>query len=404
MTLYLVNHFSTLGLIALIVGGTTVVAIIASAVIHKMLPNLADSGFEEQTGILRADVFALLYTIILALVITDLSGNFSAASSIVSSEATALAGLTRAVDSFPDSAREPIRDSIGEYAHAVVEDEWPMLRRGEPSPRVFAALEGLYTSVRSFEPQTSVEQAFYTSAVDDLRTITLNRRQRVQQSQDSLSPLLRILLVAGGVVFIILAYPASVRRLYTRMIIVGGAAAFVSFAYLLTIVLDYPYSGDISVDTAPYKKGALARYWTNESPPRPLVPGTFERLSPQNLIGVWNSDSSYGEAVFRQVGDEFRGTYRSDKGTVVGTLSPDGVFHGWWCQEESRNPPKDAGEVEWRLLKTQQAQPTTIDGRWRHGAADPFQGGWDLTKIKGKTEPPDLAARFDDASSFCHHP
>lgn len=404
MTLYLVNNFSTFSLVVLIVGGTTAVAVIASVVVHKMFPNLADSGFEEQTGVLRADVFALLYTVILALVITDISGNFSAASSLVSSEAAALAGLTRSADSFPDGARESIRSAVGEYVHAVVEDEWPMLRRGESSPRAFAALEGLYATVRSFEPQTQVEQAFYRSSVDNLGTITLSRRQRVQQSEEGLSPLLRILLVAGGVVFIILAYPASVRRLRTRMIIVGGAAAFVSFAYLLTIVLDHPFAGEISVDTAPYKKGALALYWVNESAPRPLTPETFERLATQDVIGVWNSDSSFGEAVFRQVGDEIRGVYRYDKGTVVGTLSPDGVFRGWWCEEGSRQPLKDAGEIEWRLLKIPQGGPKTIDGRWRYGTAEPFRGGWDLTKIEGKAEPPDLAARFDDSASFCRHP
>lgn len=45
-----------------------------------------------------------------------------------------------------------------------------------------------------------------------------------------------------------------------------------------------------------------------------------------------------------------------------------------------------------------------MDGRWRYGTAEPFRGGWDLTKLAGRAEPPDLAARFDDASSFCHHP
>lgn len=404
MTLYLVNNFSTLGLVVLIVGGTTALAVIATAVIHKMFPNLADSGFEEQTGVLRADVFALLYTIILALVITDLSGNLSAASSLVSSEASALAGLTRAADAFPDNARESVRSATGEYVHAVVDHEWPTLRQGESSPRAAAALDGLYATVRSFEPQTRVEQAFYSSSVDDLHTITLSRRQRVQQSQDNLSPLLRVLLVTGGIVFIILAYPASARRLGTQIIIVGGAAAFVSFAYLLTIVLDHPYAGEISVDTAPYKKGALAQYWVDESPPRPLDPGTFERLSTQDIIGVWNSASSFGEAVFRQVGEEVRGTYRYDKGTIIGTLSPDGVFRGWWCEEGSRQPLKDAGEIEWRLLKVPQDRPITMDGRWRYGATEPFRGGWDLTKLQGKTEPPDLAARFDDAASFCRHP
>ncbi len=404
MTQYLLNHFSTLSLIAIIVGGTTAVAVIISVFIHKMLPNLAGSGFEEVTGILRADVFALLYTIVLALVIANLSGNLAAASSTVSSEASALAELTRAADAFPLGPRDSIRNGADEYVHAVVEDEWPRLRSGDSSPRAFAALEGLYATVQSYEPQSQVEQTFYQRAVDDLGQITLNRRQRVQQSQDGLSPVLRILLVVGAIVFIMLAYPASVSRLRTRALIVGATSAFVSFAYLLTMVLDYPFAGDVSVDTAPYKTGVLAKYWAVDSTPRPLALGTFGSLPAQDLVGVWNSDSSFGETVFREVGGEIHGVYRANKGTVVGTLSPDGVFRGWWCQEGSRQPPRDAGEVEWRLLKTPEGEPRTLDGRWRYGTEEPFRGGWDLRKLAGLPEPPDLAALFADTSSFCRHP
>lgn len=409
MTLDLLNTFSTLGLTLLVVGGATVLAMAIAVVVHKLFPNLADSAFEETTEILRADVFALLYTIILALVIADLSGSLSEASATVSSEASALAGLTRAADAFPAVTRDAIRGGVAEYVHAVADDtvpdnEFTALSRGESSPRAFAALEGMYASVQGFEPRSAAEQAFYKKAVDALDQVVKDRRTRVKQSQDGLSVLLRILLVVGAVVFIFLAYPASVKRLRTRVLIVGATAAFVSFAYLLTMVLDYPYAGEVSVDTTPYRTGALARYWVIDSPPRPLAAETFEPLSAQELAGAWNSDNSFGEAVFREVDGEIRGVYRSDKGTVVGTLSSDGVLRGWWCQEGSRQPPMDAGEVEWRLLSTPDGTSTVLDGRWRFAASGDFRGGWDLRKLDGLPEPPDLAAMFDDSTAFCRHP
>lgn len=119
---------------------------------------------------------------------------------------------------------------------------------------------------------------------------------------------------------------------------------------------------------------------------------------------MWNSDSSFGEIVFREVGGEIHAVFRPNKGTVVGTLSPDGVFRGWWCQEGSRQPPRDAGEVEWRLLTTPEGEPKTLDGRWRYGLDGALRGGWDLRKLGGLPEPPDLARMFDDSASFCRHP
>jgi hypothetical protein len=404
MTLYLLNYFSTVGLVLLIVGGTTALAIVVTIVVHKLFPNLADSRFEELTGIMRADVFALLYTIVLALVISDLSGNLEKASSKVSSEASALSVLTRGVSAFPSEPRKSINSAVNEYSHAVVEDEWPGLRWGEQSPRASAALEDLYATVRTFEPHTPTEQAFYTSAVDNLREITFSRRERIQQSQEGLSPLLRFLLIIGAIVFIVLAYPASVRKLGTRIAIVGAVSAFVSFAYLLTMVLDYPFAGDVSVDTSPYKTGALGKFWVLDSPPRPLASETFEKVAAQDLIGVWSSDNSFGGAVFREVDGEIRAAYRDNKGTVVGALSTDGAFRGWWCAEGSRTPPKDAGEIEWRLLKTPDGERKKLDGRWRYGTEEPWRGGWNLSKLDARSEPPDLAAMFDEPSSFCRHP
>ena len=154
MTLYLLNHFSNVGLVLLIVGGTTALAIVVTITVHRLFRHVADSRFEELTGILRADVFALLYTIVLVLVISDLSGNLEKASSKVSSEASTLSVLTRGATAFPSGTTKSISDSVNEYVHAVVEDEWPELRWGEQSSRASAALEGLYATVRGFEPHT----------------------------------------------------------------------------------------------------------------------------------------------------------------------------------------------------------------------------------------------------------
>ncbi|MGH8903793.1 MAG: hypothetical protein ACRDYA_19490, partial [Egibacteraceae bacterium] len=373
---------------------------------RKKFPDLpeAEAKFEEVTGVLRADVFALLYTIVLALVIADVSGNFAAASSTVSAEATAVARLAHSANVFPADAKDAINASARDYVYAVVEDEWPSMRTGQQSPRAAAALDGLYAVYQSLNPQTTVEQAFYGASVNDLGEVTLERRQRLLQSQERLSSLLRVLLLVGAVVFVVLGYPASVRSLFGQLAIVGATAAFVSFAYLLTMVLDYPFAGDVSVDTAPFKQGALARYWAYEGPPRQLDPEMVGRLSPEDLVGVWNSDSAFGVMVFRQVDGEIRATYRNSGGTVVGRIADDGVLRGWWCQEPTRMPLNNAGEVEWRLLETpDDGQSRVLDGRWKYGAEEAFRGGWNLTWIGG-SEPPDLTTQFDNPSTFCRHP
>ena len=97
-----------------------------------------------------------------------------------------------------------------------------------------------------------------------------------------------------------------------------------------------------------------------------------------------------------------RAVYRVGQGTFVGDVDPDGVLRGWWCDAPTRQPPDDAGEVEWTLVRSDDGEETAF-GSWRYGTQEPLKGGWDLEKIGGP-EPPDIAARFDDAAQFCPHP
>lgn len=276
------------------------------------------------------------------------------------------------------------------------------MREGASSPRAAAALEALYGAYRAHQPQAGAETVFYEKAVDDLGRVILHRRERLQDSQEGLSPLLRTLLVGGAVVFMLLAYPASIRKLRIQLVIVAATASFVSFAYLLTMVFDYPYAGDVSVDSQPYKLGILAQFWYEEASPRPLDSDALGTLEPSDLVGKWNSDQAFGAMLFEQVGDEIRGAYRLENGTVTGRVE-DGVFRGWWCQDPGRAPPDNAGEVEWRLLEDRSSSAPRLDGRWRNGTTGPVKGGWDLTKIGG-IEPTDLREALNDPSRFCAHP
>ncbi len=358
MTLYLLNNLSTVALVALVGGGSTLVAMAATVAIRKAFPNLAEAE----------------------------------ASKTVSAEANAVAQLARSATVFPADATDAINDSVREYLRAVADDEWLSMRSGQSSPRAAAALDGLYAVYQDLSPQTAVEQAFYEASVDDLGEVTLQRRERLLQSQESLSPLLRVLLPVGAVVFVVLGYPASVRSLAGQLVIVGATAAFVPFAYLLTIVLDRPFAGDVAVANAPLKQGALARYWAFEGPPAQLDPDRIERLSPEYLVGVWNSDNAFGVMVFRQVGGEIRGAYRNDGGAFVGRIGDDGVLRGGATQQRGRGrveAPRDSGRPATGPRRTVEVR----------GGGSPQ--GWGLTRLPG-TEPPDLATQYEDP--FCRYP
>ena len=56
-------------------------------------------------------------------------------------------------------------------------------------------------------------------------------------------------------------YPAKIGDKRLQVVVVACTAAFISFAYLLTILLDFPFAGDLAVANTAFKEGALASFW-----------------------------------------------------------------------------------------------------------------------------------------------
>jgi len=180
-----------------------------------------------------------------------------------------------------------------------------------------------------------------------------------------------------------------------------------SATYLTTILLDYPFSGDVSVSSAPLKTGALAY---PDTQPRKAEDGDAQlKLTPQALEGIWSAPAD-DTTVLRRAGDEVRGAYRFGDGNVRGKIDPDGVFRGVWCEGTRRVANEDAGLVEWRLLRTRSGA-RIVTGIWSYG----FQrrnngtfapaGGWDLRRLE-IDQADDLVERVNSepASSYCYAP
>ncbi|HKR52137.1 MAG TPA: hypothetical protein VJT72_21655 [Pseudonocardiaceae bacterium] len=257
----LLNAFSTEILILLLVGGTVVLAIGGVLIARKMVPNLAESHFEDVVDGLRT-VYELLFTIVLAFAIGAVIGTFGTAESKVSAEATKLAQMASASrdrDVTPDQ-RIVFNNAIGEYVHAVADDEFITMKAGETSPLAAIALDNLYGVYQRYTPEPGAELG-YEMSLAALDEVAAMRRDRILQSTAELPSLLRIILVIGLVILLILEYRPKFPTVSTQLIHIALVAVIASSSVLLTILLDYPFAGEVAVSNTPFKQGALAQFW-----------------------------------------------------------------------------------------------------------------------------------------------
>jgi hypothetical protein len=81
---------------------------------------------------------------------------------------------------------------------------------------------------------------------------------------------------------------------------------------------------------------------------------------------------NYGEMLLHVDADgSAYGVYDQGKGIMIGRFA-DGRFHGWWCQEPTRRPPDEAGQVELHFVHGDGR--ILMEGLWTYG--DGRQASW----------------------------
>jgi hypothetical protein len=404
----ILNTFSTVEIILIGVGGTVLLALAILGLTRRLFPRLADSEFDTVADSLRV-VYELIFALILAFVIASVLDEMADAEATVASEATTIAQLVRTNDAFPTVEAQRLNASLERYVRTVGKDEWEAMRDGESSPRAAAALDSVYAEYRDLHPRNDTESENYSQALSKLDDVASIRRERLNIAASDQPTMLRVLVIVGLVMLLVIEYRPKLSR-FAGVAFMTTLAIVVSSAFLLTVILDYPFAGQVAVSNEPLKQDALAQFWSEELAYDPAPGDTNKALTPAHLAGVWDS-RAFGALVMRCYdpetrrssrrcrpgNDEMRGVYRYGHGTLTGRFSK-GVFRGWWTERPKRRAPDSAGTVQFKLVETADGDHIIVGG-YRYGSRGRLYPGWDLHEIGGP-EPRDLARRFAKEPSF----
>ena len=123
-------------------------------------------------------------------------------------------------------------------------------------------------------------------------------------------------------------------------------------------------------------------------------------LRVSDILGYYNS--VWGDMVLQAHDDEIWGVYAKDTGTVVGKITEEGKFVGWWTQSPSRTG-LDAGEVEFRWM-LENGSAIMLDGRWNYSIGGGWDESWNLYRVFDKPAPSSLIDGFNHPENFKRHP
>ena len=256
----LINHVPIWLLLILVVGAIAGIVLLLVWLIRRLVPAVRE-GFDAEVSSQLLGVVAALFGLLLAFIVVIAYQNYGDTQSNAGNEAGALATIVRDSAAFPEPGRARVRAAVGTYVRAVVNDEWPRMHDGHDSPRAATAVAGIYAAFQRVDPKSPRAVAFYDDSVRQLSTALVARRNRLADAGGGLPWVIGVLLIVGSLIIVGYTVLVGSRSFWFHLIGAGSVALVLGLSLVVLLDLTYPFSGDLSVGTAPFRTGALAQFF-----------------------------------------------------------------------------------------------------------------------------------------------
>ncbi|RKQ84960.1 uncharacterized protein DUF4239 [Solirubrobacter pauli] len=246
MTRWLLNTFPTWALVPLVIGPFLLFAVAGFALVGHRARGPHTGG--EAAGVLIGVVGAV-YGIVLAFVVVVLYQDYQDAGATVRAEATEIEQVTRHFGAFDAAAQADVARRLDAYTRVVVASEWEQMRDGRLSPQAWREIDGLYAAVQRHPPRSDVQGVFYEETIATLDALVATRRERLRFAEERLPAALQVLIFGGAFVligFTLLVEAASTPLQRAMVVVVAG---LIGLNLLLVVLLDHPFSGELSVSS-----------------------------------------------------------------------------------------------------------------------------------------------------------
>jgi hypothetical protein len=233
-----------------------------------LVRRLTSLNLHEEHNAVAGFIYSVLgvaYAVVLAFVLISVWQRYEEASERVDQEAAALVAVYFHANELPDSDRRQIQQLAKSYAQVVIDEEWPLMQDGQSSPHAWALMDQIRQNLQDPEHSTSSEysasadQVIYDHGIARAHELADARRLRLFEATTGLPTILRVILLAGGVITVGFTYLFGLTstRVHTLMVV---ALTVVVTSILFTIyTLEHRFSGDTGPTPEAFEE-ALKRF------------------------------------------------------------------------------------------------------------------------------------------------
>jgi len=207
-------------------------------------------------------IFATLgvtYAVLLSFIVIVTWQNFDEAHKNAAREANDIVSLYHNTRPLPAAFRSELKGHLVTYVRAIIEDEWPIMIKGEQSAQAQQAQDAIWRLYGRYVPKSETHKIFFMEFLDKLNAACELRRARLFEAHLAIHPVIYFVLIVGGLITIAFTLFFGTENFVPQIIMTSLLAAMIGIALATVIILDFPFTGDVSV-TADVFKAALATF------------------------------------------------------------------------------------------------------------------------------------------------
>jgi hypothetical protein len=234
---------------ALVVFVSVLLAIIGQVLVQRLVPLPTRRSSTAATGAIY-EALCVMFGVSLAFSLFLVSNAFRDAERTLESEAGNLQDIYREAGQLPKPEGGRIRELAESYARVVVEEEWPLIGRGQesqPSPQAETLSEELEESIEGFEPGTNREQAVHTQLITLADDLGDDRELRLLESRQGVPPILWTILVIGGILTVAFTFLFGVEPPWFHRLAIAALTVVIVLVLYAIYRIEYPFTGEVRV-------------------------------------------------------------------------------------------------------------------------------------------------------------
>ena len=190
--------------------------------------------------------YCVFYGLLLGLIAVAAYQNFTDADRAVSEEAAAVTALYRDVSCYPEPDRTELQDLLREYVRYVIEEAWPLQRKGLIPEGGGKKVGNFLQRLARFEPKTKGQEILHAEALRTFNEVSKLRRLRIFCVTTGIPSIMWYVVVMGAFLNIAIVWLFDM-KLLSHLFLGGMLSFFVGAVICLIAAMDNPFRGEVSI-------------------------------------------------------------------------------------------------------------------------------------------------------------